>query len=92
MSKQGDQWSTHHKKITFSHSVIQSLSQGVPQPDHLLKFLLGNIIDRTPLVVDIDTIASTAFILPYVQNTTDEFPLDIKRATYFLIMPPMANW
>jgi hypothetical protein len=73
-------------------AVIQSLSQGVPQPDPLLKFALGDTIDRNPIVVDIDTIASTAFVLPCVDNTTDEFLMDIEKATYFLVMPPRGDW
>jgi hypothetical protein len=54
-------------------AVIQSLSEDVPQPDHLLKFALGDTIDRKPIVVDIDTITSTAFVLPCVKNITDDF-------------------
>jgi hypothetical protein len=72
-------------------AVIQSLSQGVPLPDYLLKFALGNKIDRTPIVVDINTIALTAFVLPCVENTADECPMDMEKATYFLVMPPRGN-
>jgi hypothetical protein len=50
--------------------------------------VLGEIIDQQPIVVDIDTIALTAFVLPCVENMTDNFPLDIDKATYFLVIPP----
>ena len=73
-------------------AVIQSLSQCVPQPDSLLKFALGNKINRNPIVVDVDAIASTVFVLPCVKSPTDQYPVDIEKATYFLVMPPRGNW
>jgi hypothetical protein len=73
-------------------AVIQSLSQVSPQSDSLLKFAFGDKVDRNPIVVDVDAIASTAFVLPYVESPTDQFPVNIKKATYFLIMPPRGDW
>jgi hypothetical protein len=69
-----------------------ALSQGVPQSDALLKFALGDKVDRNPIVVDVDAIASTAFVLPCVESPTDQFPVDIEKATYFLVMPPRGDW
>jgi hypothetical protein len=83
LSQHTDDSSTRPPRVI---AVIQSLSQGAPQPDSLLKFALGNKI------VDIDTIASTAFVLPCVENTTDDFLVDVEKATYFLVMPPRGNW
>ena len=37
-------------------AVIQSLSSNNPLPDPLLKFALGDTIDRDPKVVDVTTI------------------------------------
>ena len=73
-------------------AVIQSLSQGVPQMDSLLKFAFGNKVDCNPIVVDVESIASTAFVLPFVESPTDQFPVDIEKATYFLVMPPRGDW
>jgi hypothetical protein len=33
--------------------------------------------------VEVDAIASTAFVLPCVESPTDQFPVDIEKATYF---------
>jgi len=73
-------------------AVIQSLSNNNPLPDPLLKFALGDTIDRDPKVVDVTTIYSTAFVLPCVSSPTDDFPVDIDKATYFLVMPPHDQW
>jgi hypothetical protein len=73
-------------------AVVQSLSQLNPQPDSLLTFALGYIIDRNPVLVDVEAIASTAFVLPCVQNPHDQFPVDIDEANYFLVMPPRVDW
>jgi hypothetical protein len=73
-------------------AVIHSLSESKPQKDHLLKFAIGDTLDRTPLVVDADTIASTAFVLPCLEDMTDDFPLDIDNATYFVVFPPRSDW
>jgi hypothetical protein len=73
-------------------AVIHSLSESKPKQDHLLKFAIGDTLDRTPLVVDADTIASTAFVLPCLEDMTDEFPLDIDNATYFVVIPPWVDW
>jgi hypothetical protein len=69
-------------------AVICSLSESNPEKDHLLKFTIGDTLDRTPLVVDVDTIASTTFVLPCLEGMTDNFPLDIDNATYFVVIPP----
>ena len=69
-------------------AVIQSLSNNFPEPDSLLTFALGDTIDRAPKVVDATTISSTAFVLPCVSSPSDDFPVDIDKATYFLVMPP----
>jgi hypothetical protein len=73
-------------------AVVQSLSQLNPQPDSLLTFALGDIIDRNPVLVDVEAIASTTFVLPCVQNPHDQFPVDIDEANYFLVMPPRVDW
>ena len=73
-------------------AVIQSLSDFSPQPDPLLTFALGDTIQHDPVVVDATTIASTAFVLPCVASPSDDFPVDIDKATYFLVMPPRAQW
>jgi hypothetical protein len=73
-------------------AVIQSLSSNNPLPDPLLKFALGDTIDRAPKVVDATTISSTAFVLPCVSSPTDDFPVNIDEATYFLVMPPRVEW
>jgi hypothetical protein len=84
----------HHDANTPARvvAVVQSLSEFDPQPDPLLTFALGDIIDREPIVVDVQAIASTAFVLPCVKNPEDPFPVDIDEATYFLVMPPRADW
>jgi hypothetical protein len=61
-------------------AVIYSLSKSKPEKDPILKFAIGNTLDHTPLVVDADTIASTAFVLPCLE--------DIDNATYFVVIPP----
>jgi hypothetical protein len=73
-------------------AVIQSLTGDNPEPDSLLKFAMGDTLDRKPLVVDADTIASTTFVLPCLEDMTDEFPLDIDKATYFVVIPPRVDW
>ena len=73
-------------------AVIQSLSNNNPLPDPLLKFALGDTIDRDPKVVDATTIYSTAFVLPCISSPTNDFPVDIDKATYFLVMPPRDQW
>jgi hypothetical protein len=73
-------------------AVVQSLSQFNPQPDSLLTFALGDNIDHNPIVVDVTTIASTAFVLPCIKNPTNHFLVDIKKATYCLVMPPRVEW
>jgi hypothetical protein len=73
-------------------AVIYSLSESKPEKDPLLKFAIGDTLDRTPLVVDADTIGSTAFVLPCVEDMTDDFPLDIDDATYFVVIPPRSEW
>ena len=61
--------------------------------DPLLTFLaLGDVIDRDPAVVDVEAIASTVFVLPCVKNPDDPFPVDIDKATYFLVMARRADW
>jgi hypothetical protein len=49
-------------------AVIHSLSESKPEKDHLLKFAIGDTLDCTPLVVDVDTVASTAFVLTCLEN------------------------
>jgi hypothetical protein len=73
-------------------AVIQSLSNNSPNPNPLLTFALGDTIDRAPKVVDATTIYSTAFVLPCVSSPSDDFPVDIDKATYFLVMPPQEQW
>jgi hypothetical protein len=63
-----------------------------PLLDPLLKFALGDTINRDPKVVDVTTIYSTAFVLPCVSSPTDDFPVDIDKVTYFLVMPPRDQW
>jgi hypothetical protein len=65
-------------------AVVHSLSKSKPEKDHLLKFAIGHTLDRTPLVVDADTIASTAFMLPCLEDTTNN---DIDNAIYFVVIP-----
>ena len=73
-------------------AVVQSLSKYNPQPDSLLSFALGDIINRDPIVVDVDAIASTAFVLPCIKNPTEQFPTAMEDANYFLVMPPRVDW
>jgi hypothetical protein len=73
-------------------AVIQSLSNNSPKPDSLLTFALGDTIDRAPKVIDATTISSTAFVLPCVSSPSNDFPVDIDKATYFLVMPPQVEW
>jgi hypothetical protein len=73
-------------------AVIHSLSKSKAEKDHLLKFAIGNTLDCTPLVVDTDTISSTTFMLPCLEDMTDNFPLDIDNATYFVVIPPQLDW
>jgi hypothetical protein len=87
---------SNHKEDTSTPAqvvaVIQSLSSSEPENDGLLKFAKGDTIDRLPIVVDADTIASTAFVLPCVRDMTDDFPLHIDTATYFVVIPPRVDW
>jgi hypothetical protein len=73
-------------------AVIHSLSDDNPEQDSLLKFAIGDTLDPKPLVVDANTIACTAFVLPCVEDMTDEFPLDIDKAIYFVVIPPQVDW
>ena len=73
-------------------AVIYSLSESKPEKDPLLKFAIGNTLDRTPLVVDADTIGSTAFVLSCLEEMMDDFPLDIDHASYFVVIPPQSEW
>jgi hypothetical protein len=73
-------------------AVIYSLSKSKPEKDPLLKFAIGDTLDRTPLVVDADIIGSTAFVLPCLEDMTDDFPLDIDHTTYFVVIPPRSEW
>jgi hypothetical protein len=73
-------------------AVIQSLIESDSQKDPLLKFAIGDTLDRKPIVVDADTIASTAFVLPCTEEINDEFPLQIDKATYFVVIPPRVEW
>jgi hypothetical protein len=73
-------------------AVVQSLLQLKPPPDSLLTFAQGDKIDRDPVVVDVEAIASTAFVLPCVESPHDDFPTDIDKVTYFLEMPPRGDW
>jgi hypothetical protein len=72
--------------------VTHSLSKSKPEQDHLLKFAIGNTLDCTPQVVDVDTIAATAFMLPCLEDMANKFPLDIDNATYFVMIPPWVDW
>ena len=76
----------------FGHHDANTPARVVAVVQSLLEFALGNIIDREPIVVDVQAIASTAFVLPCVKNPEDPFPVDIDEATYFLVMPPRADW
>jgi hypothetical protein len=73
-------------------AVIHSLSKSKPEKDHLLKFAIGDTLDRMPLVVDADTIASTAFVFPCLEDMTNNFSLDIDNTTYFVVIPPQSDW
>jgi hypothetical protein len=73
-------------------AVIQSLSESYPEKDDLLKFAIGDTLDRKPIVVDADTITSTAFVLPCTEEINGDFPLDIDKATYFVVIPPRVDW
>ena len=73
-------------------AVIQSLSNNSPEPNPPLTFALGDTIDRAPKVIDATTIYSTAFVLPCVSSPSDDFPVDIDKATYFLVIPPRVEW
>jgi hypothetical protein len=73
-------------------AVIYSLSKSKLEKDPLLKFAIGDTLDHMPLVVDADTIASTAFVLPCLEDMMDDFPLDIDNATYFAVIPPRSDW
>jgi hypothetical protein len=73
-------------------AVIHSLSKSKPEKDHLLKFAIGDTLDCTPLVVDADAIASTAFMLPCLEDMTNNFPLDTDNATYFVVIPLQSDW
>jgi hypothetical protein len=57
-----------------------------------LKFAIGNTLDRMPLVVDVDTITSTTFVLPCLEDMTNNFPVDNDKTTYFVVIPPRVDW
>ena len=88
LTKVGQEWSVDSEIRSKVVAVIQSLSNNSPTPDPLLTFALGDTIDHTPKVVDATTIYSTAFVLPCVSLPSDDFLVDIDKATYFLVMPP----
>jgi hypothetical protein len=73
-------------------AVIQSLTESEQQTDALLKFAIGDTLDRKPIVVNADTIFSTAFVLPCTEEINGDFPLDIDKATYFVVIPPRVDW
>jgi hypothetical protein len=43
-------------------------------------------------VVDAEYIAETAFVLPCIENVKNKFPLQMKDAKYYHIMPPRSEW
>jgi hypothetical protein len=73
-------------------SVVHSLSQMDPDQDSLLTFASGDVLSETIHVVDAEDIAETAFVLPCIKNMEDEFPLQMKDAKYYLVMPPRSEW
>jgi hypothetical protein len=74
-------------------AVIHSLSQFTPAPDPLLFFAKGDTWDEEGLtVIESTAIAQTAFVLPCVENTGDEFPFSHEHANYFLVFPPRHEW
>jgi hypothetical protein len=73
-------------------AVIHSLSKSKAEKNHLFNVSISNTLDRTPLVFDADTIASTAFVLPCLEDMTNKFPLDIDNATYFVVINPQSDW
>ena len=73
-------------------AVIHSLSSYNPAPDLLLFFTTGDSLDDEICVVDATSIATTAFVLPCVQEQGDEFPSNLEEATYFVVFPPRSQW
>jgi hypothetical protein len=88
LSQHSDDSTTPARVVAVIHSLLESH----PEQDDLLKFAIGDTLDCKPLVVDADTIASTTFVLPCLEDMTDEYPLDIDKATYFVLIPPWVDW
>lgn len=55
-------------------------------------FAKGDQLLNEPTVVSANSFESVAFVLPAVENGTDEFPLRIDDAEYFLVLPPQSGW
>jgi hypothetical protein len=73
-------------------AVVHSLSQMDPDRDSLLSFAYGDKLSESLDVVDAENIAETAFVLPCVENVNDEFPRQLRDATYYIVMPPRSEW
>jgi hypothetical protein len=59
-------------------AVAWFLFESEPQPDLLLKFAKGNNTNWDPVVVNVDTISLTAFVLPCIKEPTDEFSVNLE--------------
>ena len=74
-------------------AVIHSLSQYHPPQDPLLFFAKGDTLcDGVIDVVEATCIEGTAFVLPCIEDSGDEFPFDQATAKYFLVFPPRSEW
>jgi hypothetical protein len=58
----------------------------------LLTFAFGDRLSPTLDVVDAEDIAETVFVLPCIENVDEEFPLQLKDAKYYIVMPPRSEW
>jgi hypothetical protein len=71
---------------------IHSLKSCNPAPDSTLPFFIGDRIDCRVRVIPADMVLEVAYVLPTVENPSDEFPSSVEEANYFVVVPLRSTW
>lgn len=71
---------------------IHSLKSANPAPDSTLPFFIGDRIDCRVRVIPADMVLEVAYVLPTVENPSDEFPSSVEEANYFVVVPLRSTW
>ena len=53
---------------------------------------MGDTLNDGICLVDATSIATTAFILPCIEEQGNAFPINLEKATYFVVFPPWCQW